>query len=458
MTKKVRLRRALRLNIFLGTLILGTVLYGIVTIVKLNGDYQEVDGLSALIRWEWASGKVITGLLGSGLFQFFLIVLGWSWYFRVRTRELAHIRLRRSEHKYRSIINHAGEAIFLLDYNGRILEWSKASEFLFETHRRQVLNKKLQNLDLGINLVIKDILKDVSQTQKSLTYQINLAPKNTPAKVLDMTFSRIGPGAGFLADEKESFVVVARDITSELQLETRMSEAEKLAGIGQIAAGVAHQLNTPLGSILLSAQMLEEAIDQEDDVEDLQRIIRQTEQCRQIIKGLLNFARPTGGGRGKLNLGETIRETVFLMEKSLIVAAVEVDLSGVADEIVFGNRNELEQVFFNLLANAMDALPRGGKVAIKVEDGERGEVKILFSDNGEGIEKSDHARIFLPFFTTKSYGKGTGLGLAIVARIIHEHGGRIIVKSENRPGAEFELTLPRARVDLARPSLIDDEE
>jgi PAS domain S-box-containing protein len=456
--KKFRLGRAQRLNLFLGALALGTVVFALVNAIKLNADYQDVGGWSALLKWEWASGRVVTSVLGSGLFQIFIIVLGWSRYFRVRSREHAHIRLRRSEQKYRAIINHAGEAIFLLDYYGRVLEWSKASEVLFGLSRRQVLNQPLQVLDLDLGLTIEDVMGDVSRSQKSLTYQVNLTPKTGPNKILNMTFSRIGPGAGFLAEKEESFVVIASDITSELQFESRMSEAEKLAGIGQIAAGMAHQLNTPLGSILLSAQMLEETIDQEDDVEDLHRIIRQTEQCRQIIKGLLNFARPTGGGRAKINVGAIIKETVFLMEKSLTVAGVEADLESVSEEVVYGNRNELEQVFFNLLANALDAMPGGGKVVIAVEDGERGEIKITFSDSGDGIEQLDHDRIFLPFFTTKAYGKGTGLGLAIVSRIIHEHGGRINVKSRKNSGTEFLIILPRARKDLAKPSLIDDGE
>ena len=240
-------------------------------------------------------------------------------------------------------------------------------------------------------------------------------------------------------------MVIARDITSEKQLENRMSETEKLAGIGQLAAGIAHQLNTPLGSILLSAQMLEDTVQNEDDSEDIHRIIRQTEQCRGIIKGLLNFARPTGSERGSMNLAEAISETAYLMEKNLKLAGVELTITEETSPFVFGNRNELEQVFFNLLANALDSMPGGGRIDIRLLGGGPGEVLVEFEDTGEGIPTENHDRVFLPFFTTKDYGKGTGLGLSIVARIVHEHGGRIELESKPGTGSRFRLWFPRAR-------------
>jgi signal transduction histidine kinase len=226
-----------------------------------------------------------------------------------------------------------------------------------------------------------------------------------------------------------------------------MSETEKLAGIGQFAAGIAHQLNTPLGSILLSAQMLEESVSSDDDTEDVQRIIRQTEQCRLIIKGLLNFARPSGGERGRLDLADVVRDTVFLMEKPLRVQNVEVTVDARDRGTITGNRNEIEQVVFNLLANSLDALSGGGKVDILIQAGDPGEVEMVFADDGEGVPEEFRDDVFLPFFTTKEYGKGTGLGLSIVARIIHEHGGRIeLARSE---GARFHMAFPAHRPGAA---------
>ena len=262
----------------------------------------------------------------------------------------------------------------------------------------------------------------------------------------------MGPATGSAG----SSVVIARDITSEKQLETRMGETEKLAGIGQLAAGIAHQLNTPLGSILLSAQMLEDSTCDEDQADDIRRIIRQTEQCRGIIKGLLNFARPTGSERSRMSLVEAIEETVFLLEKNLTVAGVEVDVQPLTEPWVYGNRNELYQVFFNLMANSLDAMPAGGRIDIVIDSADPGELLLTFRDTGEGIPAPHHDSVFLPFFTTKDYGKGTGLGLSIVARIVHEHGGRIELDSTPGKGTTFRLWLPRARESAARTALLDD--
>ena len=167
--------------------------------------------------------------------------------------------------------------------------------------------------------------------------------------------SRGGRKLGGKKNDHDTFVVIARDITREKQLETQISEAEKLAGIGQFAAGIAHQLNTPLGSILLSAQMLEDVIKDEDDVEDVQRIIRQTEQCKMIIKSLLNFARPSGRSRHQCSITEVVHETIFLMDKTIRTKGISINLNLVGDGFVFGNRNELEQVFFILVQNTIDA-------------------------------------------------------------------------------------------------------
>ncbi|MBU8869747.1 MAG: PAS domain-containing protein [Gemmatimonadales bacterium] len=446
--------RAWQLRVFLVLLAAGSGLFLVVSLINLKADFHQAGSWLGLWKKEWRSGLSLTQVLNSGLFQAFVLILGWSAWFRFRQRAMAHLRLRRSEQKYRSIINHAGEAIFLLDDIGRVMEWNKVAEQLFQIPRRTILNHPFK--DFCSELDLKQVLVETGRSNRSLTHELRVEPPGLSPRLLSMTISRISPGAGLMAEKKESFVVVARDITSLKQMESRMGEAEKMAGIGQLAAGIAHQLNTPLGSILLSAQMLEEGVENEDDSEDIRRIIRQTEQCRGIIKGLLNFARPTGSERQRIDLVEVVRETGYLMEKHLNVASVKLSIAPETDPSVFGNRNELEQVFFNLLANALDAMPEGGEIGITIKSADPEEIQVEFQDSGEGVPLKFQDKIFMPFFTTKDYGKGTGLGLSIVARIVHEHGGRIELESEMGRGSLFCLFFPRARDGMGRSALIED--
>ncbi|GEM_PF-1358715 len=444
--------------------LLVAVLYGAVDLIDYlrSGHrlFEETEG----------AGLSRTGQIWTVLSMVLFVAVAWGLWLVARRRQVDQLRLRRSEERYRNIINHAGEAIFLLDDRGCVLEWNKAAEALFAVPRRNVLGKPFKEIHLCYGVEIEQAMADATRLERSLTFEFPLRRRGQAEHgEISLTVSPIagaaGPGGLRGLGRSRSYVVLARDISREKQIETRMSETEKLAGIGQFAAGIAHQLNTPLGSILLSAQMLEEAEDDPDQLEDVQRIIRQTEQCRGIIKGLLNFARPSGQQKGRVMLAEVVRETIFLMEKAVRSQNVKVVLDIEDEGMIFGNRNEVEQVVFNLLANALDALPQGGTVSISIRGGETGEVEMRFSDSGDGIPDADRDRIFLPFFTTKEYGKGTGLGLSIVARIVHEHGGRIELL-EGR-GARFLMAFPRYRPSRhdtpARPQLalvndLDDDD
>lgn len=393
--------------------------------------------------------RLRTQVVTNGALHLLTLSAAWAAWFSLRARESDQRRLRRSEQKHRSIINHAGEAIFLLDSAGRIQEWNKMAEHVFGAARRTVLGSPLGEIPLCFGLELKRAIADAQRAGRSLTVEYPWRRAQRPDGVLKLTVSPLPPGLGTTSPAERLFVVIARDVTSEWQLETQMSQTEKLAGIGQLAAGIAHQLNTPLGSILLSAQMLADANLSEDQVEDIERIIRQTEQCRQIIKGLLNFARPQNQERSLVQLDEVVHETVYLMEKSLRVADVKVEIEADGKLEVTGNRHELEQVFFNLLVNAVDAMPTGGRILIRLGPSDPGEVLVSVADTGPGIAPEQRDQIFLPFFTTKDYGKGTGLGLSIVARIMHEHGGRIELDSAEGGGARFLLTFPRPGLGLA---------
>jgi len=447
---RVRFRTAQQLNLLLVLLMAATILLFGLCLEDLVGHFQR-SGAWRTGLWPEISfdRSELLALFGSRLFLAFVVLLGWSFWYGERRRHLDQIRLRRSEQNYRNIINHAGEAIFLLDGDGKVLEWNKAAEQLFREPRRAVLGREFRDIHLCYGVKIHEAMADAYRLHRSLTFEFPFRRQGHASGQISLTISPVSRPQQDSKRADQTYVVIARDITSEKQLETKMSETEKLAGIGQLAAGIAHQLNTPLGSILLSAQMLEDSVAGEDQAEDVRRIIRQTDQCRTIIKGLLNFARPTGKERTRLDLGETIRETVYLLEKNIKLAGVNLAIHEKNRSEIIGNRNELDQVFFNLLSNALDAMPDGGEISITLGDGAPGEVLVEFSDEGDGIPENYRERVFLPFFTTKEYGKGTGLGLSIVARIIHEHGGRIERESEAGVGTRFYMSFPRPGLGLA---------
>ncbi len=438
-----------RLYLLLGVLVVCSGAAAVALLVDLARALAREESLSLALREALAADRSLVPLLESPYLHGALLLSGWLFYLSRRRRQLEQLRLRRSEQKYRNIINHAGEAIFLLDEHGQVLEWNKAAEALFDEPRRNALGRPFRDIHFCYGMEMERAMADADRLGRSLTFEFPFPRGERRGGQLSLTISPITAATTGSREQARAYVVIARDITSEKQLATKMSETEKLAGIGQLAAGIAHQLNTPLGSILLSAQMLEDSLKAEEELEDVRRIIRQTQQCRGIIKGLLNFARPSGEARGLVNLADAARETMHLLDKNIKVAGVEVRIDERAEAVILGNRNELDQVFFNLLANALDAMPGGGRVTVMLRDGAPGEVEVEFADTGQGIPAKDRGQVFLPFFTTKEYGKGTGLGLSIVARIVHEHGGRIEMTSREGAGTTFALAFPRARPPAA---------
>ncbi len=239
--------------------------------------------------------------------------------------------------------------------------------------------------------------------------------------------------------------------TSEImKAQEQLVNAEKLASLGRMAAGVAHELNNPLTGIVTFAHLLKKRMPPENkqDIEDINVIIEQADRCSKIINGLLGFSRKTTTEKIKLNINTLIENTLALLKNQARFHNIryEMNLDNSIPEIIV-DPNQIQQVFINLLINAADAMNENGLIIIStrpVEDkiGNKKYVEIEFTDTGPGIPKEQLARIFEPFYTTKPVGKGTGLGLAVSYGIIKKHGGSIDVKSEYGKGASFFVRLP----------------
>ena len=238
-------------------------------------------------------------------------------------------------------------------------------------------------------------------------------------------------------------IVVVEDISARVQLEEQLQISEKMASIGLLAAGVAHEVNTPLTGISSFTQMLlQNAEPDHPNTKVLEKIERQTFRAAKIVNGLLNLARPAQTESGAVDLNVVINDVLVLLEHQLRTGRIQVrkELSA-SPLLIQGVEYKLQQVLLNLFLNARDAMPRGGWLTIATRDDEAG-AAIEVGDTGSGIPPEQLSRIYDPFFTTKEIGKGTGLGLSITYGIVQEHGGTINCESTIGQGTRFTLVLP----------------
>ena len=228
------------------------------------------------------------------------------------------------------------------------------------------------------------------------------------------------------------------------QLREQLFQQEKMVLVGQIAASIAHELNTPLGTILLRAQLIGQQMGKDGDLSDLKIIESEAQRCRRIIDSLLGFSRRSEGVITRTDINSLARESLSLVENDLSLKGIEVE-TDYADNgsTVRVDVNQIHQVLLNLVTNAADAMPGGGRLRITTKLlSDQGSVEIRVTDNGCGMEKDGLRQAFDPFFTTKGRGKGTGLGLAICQRIVEEHEGEIKIQSRPGQGTTVLILLP----------------
>ncbi len=243
-------------------------------------------------------------------------------------------------------------------------------------------------------------------------------------------------------------LLVLEDVTEKVRLEDQLMQAEKLSSIGLFAAGVAHEVNTPLAGISSYAQMLMKDLPEgHPQRELLNRIEKQSFRASNIVNSLLKFARVGNSEVQEVNINSLMLESLSLLDHQLKKAHVEIGLDLDASlPATFANGGRLQQVFMNLFLNAKDAMPDGGHLTVKSYRQDSA-VVVQVKDTGNGISDQDIKRIYDPFFTTKDVGKGTGLGLSISYGIIQEHSGQIAVESKPGRGTTFTVQLPLRRVN-----------
>ena len=247
-------------------------------------------------------------------------------------------------------------------------------------------------------------------------------------------------------DKRIGRLIIFDDVTARDELERRVVQADKLSSVGILAAGVAHEVNTPLAVISTYAQMLAKQVEGDERKSALlDKIAKQTFRASEIVNSLLNFSRTGPRQFEDVDLSRVIRETLTLVEHQMANSAIRVEAE-LQDPLppIRGNAGQLQQVFLNLFLNARDAMEHGGVLRVRAWEGETG-VQVEVTDTGLGIPPEHLQRIYDPFFTTKTARKGTGLGLSITYGIVRDHGGVIEVESRPSEGARFHLEFPVLR-------------
>jgi PAS domain S-box-containing protein len=240
-------------------------------------------------------------------------------------------------------------------------------------------------------------------------------------------------------------IISVRDVTTEKKLEQQIIQSERLAAMGQMIGGFAHELNNPLTSILGMAELLQEGDPNEAARKQITILHKEARRAAEIVQNLQYFARPPAPGRSEVNLNDLVQRTVQMQSYPLRKSNITVNFKPEAElPAIVADPNQLMQVFLNLLLNAEQAIRESGqKGTIRVHTGRTPEsVSVVFEDDGPGIAQENLAHIFDPFFTTKRPGRGTGLGLSICKTVLREHGGNIDVASAPGGGAVFTITLP----------------
>ena len=359
--------------------------------------------------------------------------------------------LTRSNAFLRNLIMSSVDGVIASDMRGRILIFNEAASRI----SGYTIDEALTRLNIrnvypgeGAREVMRKLRSEEAGGKGKLKfYPIDCLRKDGSTVPIRLSAAIIYEGdreiatAGFFYDRSEK-----RELELRLQkTQVQLLQAEKMASLGKLAAGVAHQLNNPLGGITLYAQLMMEEYPLEDAArEDLKRIIDDAERCRNTVRELLEFARQTRQEIRLNDVNRAISQTLFLLENQSLFHNIKIikelnpDLPKVPSDI-----QQLNHVFMNILLNAAEAMEGTGQIRVRtLLSGNGCSFLVRISDTGPGIPKDVLPHIFEPFFTTKEEGKGTGLGLSLVYGIIENHNGLILAESEPGMGTTFTIQLP----------------
>jgi PAS domain S-box-containing protein len=373
--------------------------------------------------------------------------VGGKKYYTVILRDISEhrrvVEALRKEHEFiEAVLETEGALVVVLDREGKILRFNRACEQITGYSSEEVTGKSIWDM-----LLLTDELESVKGVFGRLT---GGEPRNEHENVWvakDGRHRRIAWANTVIADSQgfvDYIVATGIDVTELKQVQEQLRKTERIAELGTLASGMAHEIGTPMNVILGRAEYLMDRVKDEPTKKGLQTIIAQVERITKVMNQLLAFARRKPPERGPLQLKDIVESSMELFRERLEKGRVTVEPAlDDACPKVLADGDQMSQVFINLVMNALHAMPDGGTLRVGLAF-DKDMVKLTVADSGHGIPPEALPKIFEPFFTTKEFGKGTGLGLTVVKGIIEEHQGTITVDSEEGKGTRFTIVLPRA--------------
>jgi PAS domain S-box-containing protein len=415
--------------LFTSLLILGLV-YGSFEIVD---QVFLVDTSQQTMQWLYFSRGVIVSLL-------LMVWAAWTVY---DYREYYEDQLEATKMRYSDIIEHSADAIITIDNDMVITSWNRGAEEILGWQREEIIGKK-------VTAIIPDELIEMKELEcidfgmhyrgYIQNYETERIAKNGERKLMNLTES-------YIRDEDENIVgrsQILRDLTDIKMREEQIQQSERLATVGHMAAGVAHEVGNPLTAISSLVQVCQRKTDDEFLQDQLKKVREHIQRINKIVRDLVDFSRPSSKQSEEVQINEIIESAVGLLQHDARCSDVDFKLNLDTDlPLIPCVPDQLHQVLVNLLLNAVDAMKEvDDPEAVITTELTDDKVRLTITDVGKGIKEENKSRIFEPFFTTKEVGTGTGLGLSVSHGIINKIGGSIDVESTYGEGTSFIIELP----------------
>jgi two-component system, sporulation sensor kinase E len=391
-----------------------------------NRQAKEVNAMKPMLQLLADSYVVVTGLA--------IFLLAFRCYQLMAGRRELKQRLAESEQRFRSLFEYNPDAIFLLDLDGHIISANAACEKVFGCRIPGILHKSFLQF-----IAPKDREKarnNFLKTRQGEPQTDEITCLHSDGHWIEMNVTSVPL---IVNEEIVGVYGISKDITNRKRAEELLRKSDKLAVVGQLAAGVAHEIRNPLTALKGFVQLLKPEMPEKEQYFKI--MLSELDRIEAIINEFLVLAKPQAVKYEERDVRLLLEDIIALFQMEAVMNNVEIFMESAPDvPLIHCEENQLKQVFINILKNAIEAMPNGGTVAIRVESHPPDKVLIRFADQGVGIPEERIPKLGEPFYTTKE--RGTGLGLMISYKIVEDHGGRIFIRSKVGEGTVVDVLLP----------------